>query len=214
MHEARRGRRPTGWNDPRFAVARNEEFEIGTRRLLPHSPRADRAHVPEALLATHGLVADELDGVIDLVMTLEREVHVEMFHGDEVNEEAVLFANWAYKSLHDAIIPLRHALAVSPAAWLLSLPYARRDPRPDAGRRDHLDGGERHRDLLQGLGNAAGAPLVHLPVPPGADGRHPRHRRPLGPRYQETQESRRRAPADPPALPRHAGVKSPGDGGS
>jgi GMP synthase-like glutamine amidotransferase len=114
----------TGWDDPRFAVARNEDFEIGTRRLMPHSPRAERAHVPEALLAAHGLIADELEGVIDLVMTLEREVHVEMFHGDEVNEEAVLFANWAYKSLHDAIIPLRHALAVSPAAWLLSLPYA------------------------------------------------------------------------------------------
>jgi len=68
-------------------------------------------------------VSDELDGVIDLVMTLEREVHVEMFHGDEVNEEAILFANWAYKSLHDAIIPVRHILAVSAAAWLLSLPY-------------------------------------------------------------------------------------------
>jgi len=113
----------TGWNDPRFAVARNEEFEIGTRRLVPHTLRGDRGHVPESLLAAHGLVADELDGVIDLVMTLEREVHVEMFHGDEVNDEAILFANWSYKSLHDAIIPMRHALAVSPAAWLLSLPY-------------------------------------------------------------------------------------------
>ncbi|MCM2312977.1 MAG: hypothetical protein NDI84_16410 [Steroidobacteraceae bacterium] len=112
-----------GWNDPRFAVARNEEFEIGTRRLLPHAPHGDRRHLPEGLVAAHGLVADELDGVIDLVMTLEREVHVEMFHGDEVNEEAILFANWAYKSLHDAIIPVRHSLAVSPAAWLLSLPY-------------------------------------------------------------------------------------------
>lgn len=113
----------SGWNDPRFAVARNEEFEIGTRRLMPHAPLGDRSHLPESLVLAHGLVADELDGVIDLVMTLEREVHVEMFHGDEVNEEAILFANWAYKSLHDAIIPLRHALAVSPAAWLLSLPY-------------------------------------------------------------------------------------------
>ena len=112
-----------GWDDPRFAVARNEQFEIGTRRLLPHVPRGDREHVPESLVATHGLVADELDGVIDLIVTLEREVHVEMFHGDEVNEEAILLANWAYKSLHDAIIPLRHALAVSPGAWLLSLPY-------------------------------------------------------------------------------------------
>jgi len=57
-------------------------------------------------------------------LTLEREVYVEMFHGDEVNEEAALFANWAYKSLHDAIIPMRHALAVMPVSWLLSLPYA------------------------------------------------------------------------------------------
>ena len=113
----------TGWDDPRFAVARNEEFEIGTRRLMPHFLHGDRSHLPEELVLAHGLVADELDGVIDLVMTLEREVRVEMFHGDEVNEEAILFANWAYKSLHDAIVPLRHALAVSPASWLLSLPY-------------------------------------------------------------------------------------------
>jgi len=112
-----------GWHDPRFAVARNEEFEIGTRRLQPRSTRDDHSHLPEPLLSAHGLVSDELDGVIDLVMTLERDVHVEMFHGDEVNEEAILFANWAYKSLHDAIIPVRHALAVSPASWLLSLPY-------------------------------------------------------------------------------------------
>jgi GMP synthase-like glutamine amidotransferase len=114
----------TGWDDRRFAVAPNEAFEVGTRRLLPHTPRGERGHVPEALLATHRLVADELEGVIDLALALEREVFVEMFHGDEVNEEAILFANWAYRSLHDAIIPVRHAVAVSPAAWLLSLPYA------------------------------------------------------------------------------------------
>jgi GMP synthase-like glutamine amidotransferase len=113
----------TGWDDRRFAVARNEAFEIGTRRLQPHVPQDDQAHVPEELLQAHGLVADELEGVLDLVVTLEREVHVEMFHGDEVNEEAILFANWAYKTLHEAIVPVRHALAVSRAAWLLSLPY-------------------------------------------------------------------------------------------
>ena len=65
-----------------------------------------------------------IEGVIDVVMSIERELTVEMFHGDEVNEEAMLFANWAYKSLHDAIIPVRHSLAVCPVAWLLSLPYA------------------------------------------------------------------------------------------
>jgi GMP synthase-like glutamine amidotransferase len=114
----------TGWDHPGFAVARNESLEIGTRRLMHYAQRGDRSHIPEELHATHALVADELEGVIDVLMTLEREVYVEMFHGDEVNEEAALFANWAYKSLHDAIIPMRHALAVSPVSWLLSLPYA------------------------------------------------------------------------------------------
>jgi hypothetical protein len=114
----------TGWSDPRFAVAPNERVEIGTRRLLPYSRRGDRSHVPEELYAAHAFVADELEGVVDMLMSIEREVRVEMFHGDEVNEEAALFANWAYKSLHDAIIPVRHALAISPVAWLLSLPYA------------------------------------------------------------------------------------------
>lgn len=113
-----------GWNDPRFAVAPNESVEIGTRRLVPYARRDELPHVPEPLHATHALVADELEGVIDVVMSIERELTVEMFHGDEVNEEAMLFATWAYKSLHDAIIPVRHSLAVSPVAWLLSLPYA------------------------------------------------------------------------------------------
>ncbi len=112
-----------GWDDPGFAVAANESAEIGTRRLIPYARRRPRAHIPELLHATHTLVADELEGVIDVVMTLERAVHVETLHADEANEEATLFANWAYKSLHDAIIPVRHALAVSPVAWLLSLPY-------------------------------------------------------------------------------------------
>jgi hypothetical protein len=114
----------SGWNDPRFAVAPNETIEVGTRRLHPYSQLDDLPHVPAELHAAHALVADELEGVIDVIMSLEREVCVEMFHGDEVNEEAALFANWAYKSLHDAIIPIRHAVAVSPVAWLLSLPYA------------------------------------------------------------------------------------------
>jgi len=113
-----------GWNDARFAVARNENVEVGTRRLLPYARRSHSDHVPEELHATHAVIADELEGVIDYMMTLEREPFVSMFHGDEVNEEATLFANWAYMHLHDAIMPMRHELAVSPLAWLLSLPYA------------------------------------------------------------------------------------------
>ncbi len=114
----------TGWDEPNFAVARNEALEVGTRKLLPYVRRSHHDHVPDMLHATHALIADELDGVIDVAMTQERELLVEMFHYDEVNEEAALFANWAYKRLHDTVIPVRHELAVSPVGWLLSLPYA------------------------------------------------------------------------------------------
>jgi hypothetical protein len=58
------------------------------------------------------------------MLKMERELSIEMFHGDEVNEEAALFANWAYKLLHDTIVPLRYQVAVSPVSWLLNLPYA------------------------------------------------------------------------------------------
>jgi hypothetical protein len=113
-----------GWADARFAVARNEAVEIGTRRLLPYRRHTAADHVPDELHHSHAVVADEHDGVIDTMLTLEREVHIEMFHGDEVNEEAALFASWAFRQLHDAVKPIRHALAVSKVAWMLRLPYA------------------------------------------------------------------------------------------
>jgi len=47
-----------------------------------------------------------------------------MFHSEEVNEEAVLFANWAYMTLHNAIVPHRYTIAASPLSWLLQLPYS------------------------------------------------------------------------------------------
>ena len=72
----------------------------------------------------HALVADELEGVIDTMLKMERDLHIEMFHSDEVNEEAILFANWAFKLVHDTIVPIRYQIAVSQLSWLLNLPYA------------------------------------------------------------------------------------------
>jgi hypothetical protein len=113
-----------GWHDSKFSVAPNEDFEVGTRQLKPYKRRWLNDHTPAELHDSHALIADELDGVIDTMLTLERNLSIEMFHGDEVNEEAALFANWAYKLLHDTIVPMRYELAVSPLSWLLSLPYA------------------------------------------------------------------------------------------
>lgn len=113
-----------GWHDTLFAVAPNEKIEVGTRRLLPYRRRTVNDHIPGELYDAHALVADELEGVIDTMMKLERELRIEMFHSDEVNEEAALFANWAYKLLHDTIVPIRYEIAVSSLSWLLNLPYA------------------------------------------------------------------------------------------
>lgn len=113
-----------GWHDTQFATAANEALEVGSRRLVPYRRRKDSCHVPGELHDMHALIADELEGVIDTMIAIERELIIEMFHGDEVNEEAVLFVNWAYKSLHDAIGPIRHEVAISSLAWLLCLPYS------------------------------------------------------------------------------------------
>ena len=115
----------TGWDDACFAVARNEEFEIGTRKLVPYRRRGESSgHVPGEIHDSHALIADELEGVIDTMLKDESDLNIEMFHGDEVNEEAALLANWAFKLLHDTLVPIRHAIAVSPVSWLLCLPYA------------------------------------------------------------------------------------------
>jgi hypothetical protein len=114
-----------GWLDGSFAVTRNEAAEAGTRILRPYRPPSGRtSHVPKPLVIAHQVVADAYEAVIDTAVGREREIAIEMFHGDEVNEEAVLFANWALGTLHDAMIPYRHVLAASDLAWLLGLPCA------------------------------------------------------------------------------------------
>ena len=154
----------------------------------------------------HALVADELEGVIDVVMSIERELTVEMFHSDEANEEAILFANWAYKSLHDAIIPVRHALAVSPVAWLLSLPYAveilgqtRVDP---ATWTEVSTTAIYYKDWETRRIRRSFTCQFH----PGTHGRHPRRRRTCRHALPGTEGQRRHPALHPHALPRDAGV--------
>lgn len=114
-----------GWDHPEFAVGRNEWKEVGDRTLLHYeSPENEDCHIPLELLTAHDVTADEFEGVIDTAIEYEREVTIAMFHSDEVNQEAMLFANWAYRLLHEAIIPHRHILAGSSLAWMMQMPYA------------------------------------------------------------------------------------------
>ncbi|BAZ68562.1 hypothetical protein NIES4106_33260 [Fischerella sp. NIES-4106] len=113
----------SGWNDAHFAVALNETKEVGARVLLPYqSPDGDVLSIPWEIIYAHDITADTHEGVIDTTIQYEREVSISMFHSDEVNEEAILFANWAYRSIHDAIVPYRQIIAGSPLSWLIQLP--------------------------------------------------------------------------------------------
>lgn len=112
-----------GWNDDHFAVTLNESKEIGSRSLFPYqSPDGDESAIPWELIHAHDVTADAHEGVIDTTIQYEHEVSISMFHSDEVNEEAILFANWAYRSIHDAIVPYRHIIAASILSWLIQLP--------------------------------------------------------------------------------------------
>ncbi|MDJ0581521.1 hypothetical protein [Crocosphaera sp.] len=115
-----------GWNDVNFAVVLNEDKEIGERYLLPYkTPKAKNSTIPLELLKAHQVMAHEYEGIIDqMILEHGRDVDISMFHYDEVNEEAILFANWAYITLHNAIVPHRYVIAGSHLSWLLQLPYS------------------------------------------------------------------------------------------
>ncbi len=114
-----------GWDFPQFAVAKNEEKEVGRTRLQRYkTPNTSLSQLPFDVIYFHDVISDELDGIIDTMLQYEKDVHISMFHSDEVNEEAILFSNWAYRLLHDAIVPYRHIVGASHLAWLMQLPYA------------------------------------------------------------------------------------------
>ena len=114
-----------GWNHKEFAVAENEFKEFGRRRLQPYrSPDPETSGIPDYVITAHEVTADQHEGVIDTTIAYEHDLNIAMFHSDEVNEEAILFANWAYRMIHDALIPIRHLVANSPLSWLIRLPDA------------------------------------------------------------------------------------------
>lgn len=115
-----------GWDDWEFAVTENEAKEFGARHLLPYeSPDSEETSgIPDNLIWAHEVTADIHEGVIDTSMAYQKNLNIAMFHADEVNEEAILFANWAYRLLHEALIPCRHIVAKSSLSWLIKLPDA------------------------------------------------------------------------------------------
>ena len=113
----------SGWNDPHFAVALNEEPEVGGCELQHYSHSGN--HPSESfrrLLMKHDETSEQHDGIVEESISYEKNLNIVMFHTDEVNEEAMLFVNWAYSRLHEAFISIRRKLILSELSWLLDLP--------------------------------------------------------------------------------------------
>lgn len=112
-----------GWDDPQFAVGVNEIPEAGHCELVHYDHNKQHpSHRFSELILTHAVSSEEYDGIIEHSISYEKNLNIVMFHTDEVNEEAILFANWAYRKLHHALVPARKLVAISPLAWLLKLP--------------------------------------------------------------------------------------------
>ena len=112
-----------GWNDPCFAVALNEIPEVGQVELLHYSHNGiHQSKDFSKLLLHHEVTSEQNVGIVEQSVTFEKDLNIVMFHSDEVNEEAILFSNWAYGLLQKAIAPIRKIISVSEFSWLLSLP--------------------------------------------------------------------------------------------
>ncbi|MFX1563846.1 MAG: hypothetical protein ACFFDP_11145 [Promethearchaeota archaeon] len=107
-----------GYRDARFAVAPNEQREVGVRELQPFQPPKN---LPLPLLNAHQQIAAAESGLIEDLLRIE-DFDITMLHGDEINQEAVLFANWALVEIHRAIQKHQFEVAKSSLAWLQQLP--------------------------------------------------------------------------------------------
>lgn len=108
-----------GYRDTRFAVAPNEQREVGIRRLHPYQPLE---YLPEPLLKAHEKTAATESGIIEELIRID-DWDLAMLHSDEVNQEAILFANWALNTLHKELQAHIDDIASSSHSWLLNLPF-------------------------------------------------------------------------------------------
>lgn len=113
------------WEDPNFAISNMKRSEVGNTFIRPYVPPLNSG-LDREIINAQFMIHEELETILDQMMRLRYEavVDVAMFHSQEVSENAMLFANWAYNKLHDCLHPHRSVIATSPLAWLLKLPYA------------------------------------------------------------------------------------------
>tara|TARA_X000000368_G_C23030476_1_gene712298 strand:+ start:266 stop:1672 length:1407 start_codon:yes stop_codon:yes gene_type:complete len=112
-----------GWNHECFAVALNLKPEVGKVDLERYSHSG--LHPSDEfsnLLMSHELSHEHELGIVEKFITYEKNLHIEMFHSDVVNQEAILFANWAFGELHKSVYPIKKKILMSEISWILNLP--------------------------------------------------------------------------------------------
>ena len=112
-----------GWADPCFAVAKNEITEVGKCEL--NHFKHDGVHPTSdfrKLLIEHNKTSSEYNGIVEQSISYEKNLELLMFHSDEVNQEAILFSNWAYSKLQNTFSSCSNRISISPLSWLLQLP--------------------------------------------------------------------------------------------
>ncbi len=82
----------SNFTDQYFAVKQNEMPEVGLKRLIIYKPPKDK--VPDELIKVYNKISKLHVGLLEDFYLLE-SLDIVMLHGDEVNEEAILFINWA-----------------------------------------------------------------------------------------------------------------------
>ncbi|MFW9924452.1 MAG: asparaginase domain-containing protein [Candidatus Thorarchaeota archaeon] len=88
-----------GFRDQYFAVKLNELPEIGLKKLVQYKPTKT---IPSTLIASYNKISKIQTGLLEDFHSLE-SLDIIMLHNDEVNEEAILFFNWALYLLSNFI---------------------------------------------------------------------------------------------------------------
>ncbi len=106
--------------DQFFAVKQNEMPEIGLKRVIEYKP--SKNIVPDDVLKTYQKNAKLHTGLLEDFYSLE-SLDIVMLHGDEVNEEAILFINWIL-SLFSKFIRTNYSLlqTIDGLSEFISLP--------------------------------------------------------------------------------------------
>lgn len=114
----------SGWRDAQFSVGVNEAKEIGEVYLESYSSSSvAKSDLPLELIESQRKASREIDGVIDTLLACGKHIEISMFHSDEVNEQSILFSNWAYGLIYDVVLSNHKCLAEGPLGWLLNLPH-------------------------------------------------------------------------------------------